>query len=83
MRRFPAATTGSGRPAGVETGRDGRRDVEFGADAVWLADGADRTVTRIDPVNRQTKAFDVPGDALYVTVDVDSGNLRVLSVPEA
>ena len=59
------------------------RDIVFGADAVWLADGSDRTVTRIEPATRQTTAFDVPGEVPYVTVDEGSGEVWALSVPEA
>jgi streptogramin lyase len=55
----------------------------FGADAVWLADGSDRTVTRIEPATGQTTAFDVPARPQYVTVDQGSGEVWALSVPEA
>ena len=48
----------------------------------WLADGSDRTVTRIEPASRQTTTFDVPGEAQYV-VDQESGEVWALSVPEA
>jgi sugar lactone lactonase YvrE len=66
----------------VRVGGD-ERDLVFGADAIWLADGSDRTVTRIEPASRQTTTFDVPGEAQYVTVDQESGEVWALSVPEA
>lgn len=66
----------------VRVGGD-ERDIVFGAGAVWLADGADRSVTKIDPVSKQAKRFEIPGEARFVTVDEDSGDLWVLSVPEA
>jgi glutamine cyclotransferase len=66
----------------VRVGGD-ERDIVFGADAVWLADGSDRTVTRIEPAARQTTAFDIPGEAQYVTVEEETGQVWVLSVPEA
>ena len=64
----------------VRVGRD-ERDIVFGADAVWLADGSDRTVTRIEPASRQTTAFDIPGEAQYVTVD--AGDRRGLGAVRA
>ena len=66
----------------VRVGGD-ERDIEFGADAVWLADGSDRSVTRIDPVGKQTTAFDIPGEADHLAVDPETESVWVLSVPEA
>jgi protein kinase-like protein len=66
----------------VRVGGD-ERDIVFGADAVWLADGSDRTVTRIEPATKQTTAFEIPGEAQYVTVDQEAGDVWALSVPEA
>ena len=66
----------------VRVGGD-ERDIVFGAGAVWLADGSDRSVTRIDPVNMQTAHFEVAGEALHVTVDRGTGDLWVLVVPGA
>ena len=64
----------------VRVGGD-ERDIVFGADAVWLADGSDRTVTRIEPATRQTTAFDIPGEAQYVTVGQETSEVWALSVP--
>src|SRR5262245_39250272 len=66
----------------VRVGGD-ERDIVFGNGGVWLADGSDRSVTRIDPVSRQPTQIALEGEAQYVTFDVDSGDLWVLSVPEA
>jgi YVTN family beta-propeller protein len=66
----------------VRVGGD-ERDIVFGDGAVWLADGSDRSITRIDPVSRQSRHIALEGEAQYVTFDVDSGDLWVLSVPEA
>jgi protein kinase-like protein len=64
----------------VRVGGD-ERDIVFGAEAVWLADGSDRSITRIDPVSRQTTQVELEGEAQYVTVDQDSGDVWVMVVP--
>jgi len=64
----------------VRVGGD-ERDIVFGAEAVWLADGSDRSITRIDPVSRQTTQVELEGEAQYVTVDQDSADVWVMVVP--
>ena len=66
----------------VRVGGD-ERDIVFGDDAVWLADGSGRSVTKIDPVSTQLTTFEMEGEAAYVAVDEDTGDVWALSVPEA
>ena len=62
---------------------DERIGTEVAGFRIWLADGSDRTVTRIEPATRQPRMFDVPGEVPYVTVDEETGQVWALSVPEA
>jgi streptogramin lyase len=57
---------------------DDERELVFGADAAWLADGNADTVSRIDPLTRDLEAFPMGGPVANVAVDSATGEVWVL-----
>ena len=52
-------------------------DMAFGLDAVWVANRADGTITRIDPHRLETRTIKVGGPIAAIAVDTEARTLWV------
>lgn len=51
--------------------------IAVGADAIWVANRGENTVSRIDPFTMEVFTFDVPGSPISVAVEPQSGAIWV------
>jgi streptogramin lyase len=52
--------------------------IAFGAGAVWLADGAAGSVSRIDLLTEHVSSFPMPGPVANVAIDPETDDVWVL-----